>query len=78
MIVDVLMLHFSGTSISKMIRCNCAQQFKGAIMEAFTKCLRLEVTFATPYHHESLGDVERAQQTFQAILKGFLKDHERN
>lgn len=47
-------------------------EFKNEIIEKFNEMLGIQHNFSTPYHHRTLGTVERNHRTFNEYLRTYL------
>ena len=52
-IADALMTQFCQTGLPKVVGVDAGSQFRSTQMKAFSECLGIQVTFATPFHHET-------------------------
>ena len=74
-IADALMMQFCQTGLPKVVRVDAGSQFCSTRMKAFNECVGIQVTFATPFNHETQELVERCGGVLERMLKPFIKDH---
>ena len=43
-------------------------------MEAFTRVLKIDIKFATPYHKTTQGLVERSNKKIEDLLRPYIRD----
>lgn len=58
--------------ICKTIRTDLGTEYKNQIFSEMTKLLDITHDFSTPYHHESLGTIERNHRVLNAYLRSYL------
>lgn len=56
----------------KQILTDQGSEYKNQIMSEVCKLLNIEHTTSTPYHHQTLGMVERSHRTFNEYLRSYL------
>ena len=60
--------------IMKSIKTDCGTEYKNEMFKELCKFLRVDLNFSTPYHHESLGTVERNHRVFNEYLRAYLQE----
>ena len=68
-IADALMIQFCQTGLPKVERVDAGSQFCSILMKAYNECLGIQVKFATSFHHETQGLVERCGGVLERMLK---------
>lgn len=56
----------------KTILTDCGTEFKNNVLSELTKLLGVEHNFSTPYHHQTLGTVERSHRTLNEYLRSYM------
>lgn len=63
-------------SVMRNMRTDMGTEYRNEIFKALTQLLNIQHDFSTPYHHESVGSVERSHRVLNAYLRSYL--HENN
>jgi hypothetical protein len=66
---------FCSIGVPKTLRLDAAAQWKGSLMQELTRSLGIACNFATPFHHESIGALERFHCTLEHMAKSFIHEH---
>lgn len=61
--------------VPKSIRTDCRTEYKNEIVKELCSMMKINHDFSTPYHHESLGTVERNHRNFNEYLRAYLNDN---
>lgn len=59
----------------KSIKTDLGTEFKNEIFSELTKLFKITHNFSTPYHHETVGTVERNHRVFNEYLRAYLNDN---
>lgn len=59
----------------KSIRTDRGTEYKNSIIKELCELLNISHDFSTPYHHESLGTIERNHRVLNEFLRAYLKDN---
>jgi hypothetical protein len=70
-----LMKLFSSIGLPKTLRLDSATQWRGSLMQELTRSLGIACNIATPFHHESIGTLERFHSTLERMAKSFIHEH---
>lgn len=57
--------------IPKSIRTDCGTEYRNDIMKELCKLTGIEHNFSTPYHHETLGGIERTHRVFNEYQRAY-------
>lgn len=68
-IFDSCILKFG---VMKNIRTDCGTEYKNEILSKLCKMLKIKQFTSTPYHHQTVGSVERNHRTMNEYLRSFL------
>lgn len=60
---------------SKSILTDCGSEYKNEVLKEVLKLLNIEHSTSTPYHHETLGVVERSHRTMNEYLRSYLNEN---
>lgn len=58
----------------KTIRTDSGTEFKNEIISELCKLLKVQHHFSTPYHHESVGSIERNHRIFNEYIRAYSED----
>lgn len=58
--------------IPKIIKTDCGTEYKNSIVKELCKILKIQHDFSTPYHHESVGTIERNHRVLNEYLRSYL------
>lgn len=58
----------------KTIRTDLGKEYKNEIIKELCKLLNVEHHFSTPYHHESLGSIERNHRLFNEYIRAYSNE----
>jgi hypothetical protein len=70
-----LMKLFSSIGSPKTLRLDAAAQWRGSLTQELTRSLGIACKIATPFHHESIGALERFHFTLERMAKSFIHEH---
>ncbi len=60
--------------LMKNIRTDCGTEYRNDILKELLELLKIKHDFSTPYHHETVGTVERNHRTFNEYLRAYLNE----
>lgn len=61
--------------ICKRFRTDMGTEYVNKLFKDIVKILEIEHSVSTPYHHESIGDVERSHRSLNEYLRIYLNDN---
>lgn len=56
----------------KTILTDCGTEYRNQVMTELTNLLDIRHDFSTPYHHRTMGTVEKSHRTFNEYLRSYL------
>lgn len=59
----------------KEILTDMGTEYRNNILHEICKILQIEHNFSTPYHHETVGSIERNHRTFNEYVRAYLSDN---
>jgi hypothetical protein len=72
-----LMHLFASIGLPKVLKFDAAAQWRGSLMTELTRLLGITCNIATPFHHQSIGGVERLNQTIERMAKNYILENPR-
>lgn len=60
--------------IMKELRSDCGTEYKNEIISELCSLLKIDHKFSTPYHHESVGSIERNHRFFNQYIRNYVND----
>ena len=70
-IVEKFILQYG---LFKKLKSDKGTEFKNELLSEVCKLLKIEQIFSTPYHHETLGSIERNHRVLREFLLNFCND----
>lgn len=58
----------------KSIRTDLGTEYKNSVVKELCELLQIEHHFSTPFHHETLGSIERSHRSMNEYLRSYLTD----
>ena len=65
---------FASIGVPKVLRVDAAAQWRSALFQELTKSLEVKVQMATPFHHETIGGLERLHHSLENSVKTFIHE----
>lgn len=59
----------------KEILSDMGTEYRNSILEEICKTLQIQHDFSTPYHHETVGSIERNHRTFNEYVRAYLSEN---
>ena len=69
-----LMHLFASIGLPKVLKLDSAAQWRGSLISELTRMLGITCKIATAFHHESIGVVERLNQTIERMTKSYISE----
>jgi hypothetical protein len=70
-----LMHLFASIGSLKVLKLDSAAQWRGSLVTELTKLLGVTCNVATAFHHQSIGGVERLNQTIERMAKSYISEN---
>lgn len=58
----------------KQIRTDMGTEYRNELLSELCKLLKIEQTFSTAYHHQTVGTIERNHRVFNEYIRSFVTD----
>lgn len=70
-----LMHLFASIGLPKVLKLDSAAQWRGSLISELTGMLGITCNIATAFHHESIGGIERLNQSIERMAKSYISDN---